>query len=113
MEEWENQLNDKRPKALVPLRVRRCQRLRLQGANIRKRNTDSRNRYQPSDQNGNDSRVMLMEKQVRQLFGRVPTDPEEYVLASQISQAEAKKYFIERLRIRCPPKNGHHLVESA
>ena len=59
-----------------------------------------------SDQNGNDSRVMLMEKQVRQLFGRVPTDPEEYVLASQISQAEAKKYFIERLRVRRPQKTG-------
>ena len=46
-----------------------------------------------SDQNGNDSRVMLMEKQVRQLFGDVPCEPEDYILASQISQAEAKKYF--------------------
>ena len=59
-----------------------------------------------SDQNGNDSRVMLMEKQVRQLFGTVPTDPEEYILASQISQAEAKKYFIERIRIGRPEKTG-------
>ena len=49
---------------------------------------------------------MLMEKQVRQLFGEVPTDPEEYILASQISQAEAKKYFIERMRIRRPQKTG-------
>ena len=49
---------------------------------------------------------MLMEKQVRQLFGSVPTDPEEYVLASQISQAEAKKYFIERIRVGRPEKTG-------
>ena len=59
-----------------------------------------------SDQNGNDSRVMLMENQIRQLFGKVPTDPEEYILASQISQAEAKKYFIERMRVGRPEKTG-------
>ena len=59
-----------------------------------------------SDQNGNDGRVMLLEKQVRQLFGKVPTDPEEYILASQISQAEAKKYFIERTRVGRPEKTG-------
>ncbi len=59
-----------------------------------------------SDQRGNDSRVMLMENQVRQLFGEVPTEPEEYILASQISQAEAKKYFIERMRVGRPKKTG-------
>jgi len=59
-----------------------------------------------SDQKGNDARVMLMEKQVRQLFGDVPTDPENYILASQISQAEAKKYFIERMRVGRPKKTG-------
>ncbi len=59
-----------------------------------------------SDQKGNDSRVMLMENQVRQLFGTVPTDPEDYILASQISQAEAKKYFIERIRVGRPKKTG-------
>lgn len=59
-----------------------------------------------SDQAGNDSRVMLMEKQVRQLFGEVPTDPETYIFASQVSQAEAKKYFIERIRIGRPHKCG-------
>ena len=59
-----------------------------------------------SDQKGNDSRVMLMEKQIRQLFGRVPTEPEAYILASQISQAEAKKYFIERMRAGRPTKSG-------
>ncbi len=59
-----------------------------------------------SDQAGNDSRMMLMEKQIRQLFGEVPTDPEEFSLASQISQAEAKKYFIERIRVGRPKKTG-------
>ena len=59
-----------------------------------------------SDQKGNDKRVMLMEKQIRQLFGEVPTDAEEYILASQISQAEADKYFIERMRVGRPYKSG-------
>jgi beta-mannosidase len=49
---------------------------------------------------------MLMEKQVKQLFGEVPIDPEKYVLASQISQAEAKKFFVERMRIGRPDKTG-------
>lgn len=59
-----------------------------------------------SDQRGNDGRVMLMEKQVRQLFGDVPDDAELYVAASQISQAEAKKFFIEHMRIGRPVKSG-------
>ncbi len=59
-----------------------------------------------SDQKGNPARVMLMENQVRQLFGEVPCDPEDYILASQISQAEAKKYFIERMRTGRPKKTG-------
>lgn len=59
-----------------------------------------------SDQKGDDSRVMLMEKQVQQLFGEVPADPEAYIFASQVSQAEAKKYFIERMRVGRPNKTG-------
>lgn len=59
-----------------------------------------------SDQNGRNGRVMQMEKQVRQLFGEVPENPEDYVIASQISQAEAKKYFIERVRVGRPKKTG-------
>ena len=62
--------------------------------------------FHSSDQNGNDSRIRLMENQVRQLFGYVPTEPLEYILASQISQAEAKKYFIERMRVGRPDKTG-------
>lgn len=59
-----------------------------------------------SDQQNSDHRVMLMHNQVMQMFGEVPTDPETYVLASQISQAEAKKFFIERIRTDRPNKSG-------
>ena len=61
-----------------------------------------------TDNNGRNHRVLLMEKQVRYLFGFVPENAEEYIMASQISQAEAKKYFIERMRIRIgrPDKTG-------
>lgn len=59
-----------------------------------------------SDQHGNDYRIMQMERQVRQLFGELPENPEDYIIASQISQAEAKKYFIERLRVGRPQKTG-------
>ena len=57
-----------------------------------------------SDQAGDPYRVDLMEYQVRQMLGSVPS--ENYILASQISQAEAKKYFIERMRIGRPKKSG-------
>lgn len=43
-------------------------------------------------------RIPLMIKQVRNLWGEVPDNIEEFVLASQISQAEAMKYFVERFR---------------
>ena len=59
-----------------------------------------------SDQTGNPDRMMLMERQVRQLFGEVPTDPESYIFASQVSQAEAKKFFIERMRVKRPYTTG-------
>lgn len=59
-----------------------------------------------SDQSGNDSRIMQMEKQVKQLFGEIPQNPEDFIIASQISQAEAKKYFIERVRVGRPNKTG-------
>ncbi len=45
-------------------------------------------------------RIALMANQVRALFGRVPETLEEFALASQITQAEAKKYFIEMTRLR-------------
>lgn len=45
-----------------------------------------------------DYRIKLMSDQVGVLFGSVPADLESYALASQISQSEAKKFFIERFR---------------
>ncbi|MBQ9761304.1 MAG: hypothetical protein IJW16_08155 [Clostridia bacterium] len=59
-----------------------------------------------SDQDQNDSRVMLMHKQVLQLFGEVPDSLEDYAVASQISQAEAFKYLIERMRVARPLRSG-------
>ncbi len=63
-------------------------------------------RLHSTDYFGDFDRVMLMERQVRQLFGTVPDDPEDYVLASQISQAEADKFFIERVRMQRPRMSG-------
>lgn len=45
-------------------------------------------------------RIPLMANQVGELFGHVPENIREFIKASQISQAEAKKYFIERARIK-------------
>lgn len=44
-------------------------------------------------------RIKLMSDQVITLFGAEPDNLADFSLASQISQAEAKKYFIERFRI--------------
>ncbi|MHB1153191.1 MAG: glycoside hydrolase family 2 protein [Eubacteriales bacterium] len=52
--------------------------------------------------NGNSAysyRIKLMSDQVITLFGHEPETLDDFSLASQISQAEAKKYFIERFRI--------------
>lgn len=59
-----------------------------------------------SDQFDSDKRTMLMHKQVAQLFGEVPEEMDDYILASQISQAEAKKYFIERVRAKMDRMGG-------
>lgn len=45
-------------------------------------------------------RVELMANQIAELFGRTPEGLDEFVLASQISQAEAKKFFVEMVRLR-------------
>ena len=45
-----------------------------------------------------DYRVELMAKQVRELFGAVPDNLEDFAFASQVTQAEAKKFFIELFR---------------
>lgn len=59
-----------------------------------------------TDVKGNDSRVMLMEKQIVQLFNFIPDNLDDFVLASQFSQAEADKFFIERIRVDKPNKTG-------
>ncbi len=59
-----------------------------------------------TDQFNRSHRTMLMHKQVMQMFGEVPTDMDDYCLASQISQAEAKKYFIERVRCNMDRMGG-------
>jgi len=43
-------------------------------------------------------RIELMAKQIRELFGVIPDNLEDYSFASQVSQAEAKKFFIELFR---------------
>ena len=45
-------------------------------------------------------RVALMANQIMELFGIAPDDLETFILASQISQAEAKKFFIEMTRLK-------------
>lgn len=45
-------------------------------------------------------RIQLMLNQVRLFFAEVPEDLESFALASQIVQAEAKKFFIESTRLR-------------
>jgi beta-mannosidase len=47
---------------------------------------------------GYNYRVQLMANQVRELFGAVPDTLEEFAFASQASQAEAKKFFVELFR---------------
>lgn len=59
-----------------------------------------------SDQRNNPARVQLVANQIKQLFGEVPENLDDFALASQISQAEAKKYFIERIRCKKPIKSG-------
>ncbi len=44
-------------------------------------------------------RIDLMANQIKVLFGAIPDNLNAFSLQSQISQAEAKKYFIERFRI--------------
>lgn len=59
-----------------------------------------------TDWEGDDSRVRLVSDQIIQLFGAIPETMEDFVIASQISQAEALKYFVERMRINRPRKKG-------
>ncbi len=51
-------------------------------------------------------RIPLMASQVETLFGRRGDDLDEFARMSQISQAEAKKFFIERFRMDKWDKTG-------
>ena len=44
-------------------------------------------------------RVHLMANQIKEYFGICPENLEDFILASQINQAEAKKHFIETTRL--------------
>jgi beta-mannosidase len=50
-------------------------------------------------------RIDLMARQIRELFGELPEKLQDFVLASQISQAEAKKFFVELFRTQ-PHRSG-------
>jgi len=52
-----------------------------------------------TDWTGNPYRINLMANQVKELFGTVPDKVPDFILASQVSQAEAKKFFIEMTRL--------------
>lgn len=51
-------------------------------------------------------RIGLMAGQIKELFGFIPKKLEDFILASQISQAEAKKFFIELFRLGQPERTG-------
>ncbi len=56
-------------------------------------------------------RIELMANQIRELFGVIPDDLDAFALASQISQAEAKKFFIESTRLAQMAHQWHPVVE--
>ncbi len=51
-------------------------------------------------------RIPLMSKQILTLFGTEPETLDDFAAASQISQAEAKKFFIESFRIQRAVRTG-------
>jgi len=52
------------------------------------------------------SRIELMRKQVEVMFGRTPERIEDFIFASQVSQAEALKFFLENARSHRDRKSG-------
>ncbi|TFG70382.1 MAG: glycoside hydrolase family 2, partial [Anaerolineales bacterium] len=52
----------------------------------------------PNDPEFGQQRNSLMTKQVRIFFGEVPADLDDFILASQITQAEAMKFLVEYWR---------------
>ena len=60
----------------------------------------------PQDRDFGQQRNDLMTKQIRHVFGDVPEDLDDFILASQIVQAEADKFFIESWRARKWDRTG-------
>lgn len=53
-----------------------------------------------------DGRITMMAKQIQEMFGDIPDNIQDFALASQFVQAEAKKYFVELFRQRKPHTGG-------
>lgn len=53
-----------------------------------------------------DYRIQLMADQIQTLFGKIPDSLEDFSLASQISQAEAMKFFLEIFRLGKERRGG-------
>ena len=51
-------------------------------------------------------RIPLVASQIEVLFGGAPTELDDFVLASQLSQAEALKFFIEMFRLEKGRRSG-------
>lgn len=62
-------------------------------------------RFRPSDRTTR-GRDNLMLKQVKAFFGEVPEDLDDFILASQITQGEAMKFFIDFWRQQKGPRQG-------
>jgi beta-mannosidase len=56
--------------------------------------------FHSTDMSGNPYRINLMANQVKELFGEIPDNAQDFILASQVSQAEAKKFFVEMTRLK-------------
>lgn len=61
---------------------------------------------EPGESGSYNYRIELMAKQTRELFGKVPDNLPDFVAASQISQAEAMKFFVEMFRYGQPDRTG-------
>jgi beta-mannosidase len=53
-----------------------------------------------TDMAGRPNRMNLIANQVKELFGAVPDNIEDFILGSQIAQAEANKFFVEMTRLK-------------
>jgi beta-mannosidase len=53
-----------------------------------------------TDMTGSPNRSNLMAKQTKEMFGEVPESIDDFILASQSSQAEANKFFVEMTRLK-------------